>query len=266
MNFRGLFSMFRRGISLVLVMSFVVDLSSAFLINAILFTPKVAEAAQVVIEASPNTTGSSHTQSGSSVVFISDLVGYKFFRPGSAPDSGMCVYRKTTDGGATWGARVRVDTQTDCIGVSVWYDQWTPGDTGTYIHIATIDTTDDDLFYNRLDTSNDSLLLVTATSTARGTASILAAGTNESSITKATDGRIIMVTDDANLTLLRSCTTNCGVGSNWSAMGTAPQGNADSWSLLMPLASGNVMLINKAIYNTEYSSFLLEFFLSNQDL
>jgi hypothetical protein len=62
------------------------------------------------------------------------------------------------------------------------------------------------------------------------------------------------VTDDANLTLLRSCTTNCGVATNWSAMGTAPQGNADSWSLLMPLASGNVMLINKSTGNLMRSS------------
>ncbi|KXK00193.1 MAG: hypothetical protein UZ19_OD1000108 [Parcubacteria bacterium OLB19] len=47
-----------------------------------------------------------------------------------------------------------------------------------------------------------------------------------------------------------SCSTNCNVSGNWSTVGTAPQGNANSWSLLMPLSSGDVMLINRSTSNT----------------
>lgn len=208
----------------------------------------------VVLDPAPNTTASVHTVAGSAVVFIDDLVGYKFHRYGAAPNSGMCVYRKTTDGGLTWSTQVAVDTQADCSGIAVWYDQWTPGDTGDYIHIATFDTGDDDIFYNRLDTTTDTLLLTTSTSTMPAAAGVLAIGTNNVSITKATDGKIFVNIDDGNGTFLRSCSTNCNIGSNWAAAGTPPQGNADSWSILLPQASGNVMLINRSTGNAVRSS------------
>ncbi len=235
---------------MTLMAAFVLEASSAFIISTILFLPQLAEAAQVVIEASPNTTAAVHTQSGSSVVFIDDQVGYKFYRTAA----GTCAYRKTTNGGTTWNAAVTVDNQTDCISISVWYDQWTPGDTGTNIHISTIDTSLDELHYNRLDTSSDTLLLATAITAASGLAATFTSGTNENSITKATDGYIYMVSDDANGTQLRRCQTNCGVSGSWSTPGTAPQGNVDSWSLLMPLSGGNVMLINRTTTNTLVSS------------
>jgi hypothetical protein len=39
----------------------------------------------------------------------------------------------------------------------VWYDQWTPGDSGTKIHIFFQDTDTDDVAYKSLDTSGDTL-------------------------------------------------------------------------------------------------------------
>lgn len=261
MKFRGLFTIFQKGlVGLLAVLMFFTNASGTALLIALL-QPLTADAAQVTIDANPTTTGTVHTQLGSALVFIDDLVGYKFYRV----STGACGYRKTTNGGASWGTFVSTDTQTDCIGISVWYDQWTPGDTGTNIHIVTIDTGNDDVFYNRLNTSGDTLLLTTATSTQVGAASTYAAGTNEPSITKATDGTLYVVTDDGNGTVLRRCSTNCNITGNWTTPGTAPQGNADSFSLLMPLASGNVMLINRSTTNvlrysvwngTTWSSFL----------
>src|SRR3990170_3121934 len=49
------------------------------------------------------------------------------------------VYRKTTDGGATWGAATAVDTVAVYMELAIWYDKWTPGDSGTIIHIAAVD-------------------------------------------------------------------------------------------------------------------------------
>ena len=208
----------------------------------------------VVLEPSPNTTAVGHTLAGAGTVFIDDQIGYKFHRYGAAPNNGMCVYRKTTDAGRTWGAQVSVDTKTDCSGISVWYDRWTPGDNGSNIHIATYDLLNDEIYYNRLDTSSDTLLLTTSTSTMLALVSIYAVGINYVSITKATDGRIYVNMDDANGTFIRSCTSACNIGTNWSAVGTPPQGNADSWSMLKPLLSGSVMLINRSTTNVIRSS------------
>jgi hypothetical protein len=254
MKFRGLLSVTKKVLVSTVLFSLFLDVSGLTFGSIMTRLVNVVEAAQVVIEGAPNTTASGHTKAGTGVVFIDDQVGYKFFKAGSAPDNGMCVYRKTTDGGNTWGARVRVDTQTDCIGISVWYDQWTPGDTGSFIHIATFDTGDDEIFYNRLDTSNDTLLVSTSISTMVGLATSYAAGTNVVSITKSTTGVIFVNVDDSNGTYIRRCSTNCGVSGSWDPAGTPPQGNANSWSLLMPLSGGDVMLINRSTTNVIRSS------------
>ena len=246
MKFLSVFFVPRKPVSLLLVFVLFVELLGLSLFESIIFSPRLAEAAVTVIEGSPNTTATAHTLAGSDTVFTSDQIGYKFYVTGS----GACVYRKTTNGGASWGGAVTVDSQTDCIGISVWYDRWTPNDMGNYIHIATMDTSADDLFYNRLDTNNDSLLLTTSTSTTLSSTAVYAVATNRQSITKATDGKIYMNADDGNGTVNVSCSTNCNISGNWSNVGTAPQGDADSWSILMPMVSGNIMLINRSTTNT----------------
>ncbi len=245
-KFLNVFSVYQKPVSLVLVFVMIIQLLGATLITVLLVMPFTAEAAMVVIEGAPNTTAAKHTVAGSNTVFVNDQVGYKFY----SPTAGNCVYRKTTNGGASWNSPVTVDSQIDCLGMAVWYDRWTPGDSGQYIHIATFDSGDDDLFYNRLDTTNDSLLLVTSTSTTLSSASIYAVATNRVSITKSTDGKIYMGADDGDQSNVVSCSSTCNVSTNWTNVGTVPQGNADSWSLFMPLASGNIMLINRSTSNT----------------
>lgn len=254
MKFRGIFSTFKKTTSLFLVLSFLIEVAGVTLFNIALLAPKVAEAAVVTIDAAPNATASGYNNAGTSIVFVDDQIGYKFFRSGSAPDNGKCVYRKTTDGGDTWGGRVIVDDQTDCIGIAVWNDKWTPGDNGDFIHIATFDTGTDEMYYNRLDTTNDTLLLSTSVSTMLGLATTYAAGTNIISVTKSTAGVLYMNVDDSNGTYIRQCSTSCGVGTNWTAAGTPPQGNANSWSLMMPLGGGDIMLINRSTTNQVRSS------------
>jgi hypothetical protein len=72
--------------------------------------PSTAEAAVVTIDATTSTDANSYFFGGSQTVFISDQVGYKFYRDAS----GSCVYSKTTNAGGTWGGAVVVDAQTDC--------------------------------------------------------------------------------------------------------------------------------------------------------
>ena len=86
------------------------------------------------------------------VVFVSQYVGY-WFQIGTNTDLFYC---KTTDGGKTWGAEVSIKADT-LVGFDVWYDQWTPGDTGRNIHIWMFYSTTDEVKYNRLNTVNDAL-------------------------------------------------------------------------------------------------------------
>lgn len=87
------------------------------------------------------------------LVFTSNNVGYCFY----VDSDGTFGYSKTTDGGATWGAQVEVASATTHLAFDVWFDQWTPSDTGTLIHMWYFDTTNDDVFWRTLNTSNDSL-------------------------------------------------------------------------------------------------------------
>jgi hypothetical protein len=66
------------------------------------------------------------------------------------------VYRKSTDRGRTWGAAVVIHAATYSR-LTCWFDRWTPGDSGTTVHIWGIDEGADDVNYFSLDVSSDTL-------------------------------------------------------------------------------------------------------------
>ncbi len=230
-------------------------LTAVFFANlSLLLVPfNTASAAVVAIDATTSTTQLEHNHLGSQSVFTTDQVGYKFY----VDSSGACVYSKTLNGGASWGTAVIVDSKTTCFGVAVWYDRWTPGDTGTDIHIMTADTTNDDLYYNRLDTTTDARLLLAApTSTVinTGQGGTLAAGVNAGSITKGTDGAIYMsMADDADSYIVE-CSSDCDLATSWTETGTSPMPLTLDYSLLMPLPSGNILLIHRLILADDIQS------------
>ncbi|MDA0991425.1 MAG: sialidase family protein, partial [Verrucomicrobia bacterium] len=87
------------------------------------------------------------------VVFVDDQVGYVFHL-----DSDLGFYcHKTTDGGQTWPETLDMFRNQSHANIGVWYDRWTPGQTGSKIHIIYIGATDDDLYYNQLDVATDQL-------------------------------------------------------------------------------------------------------------
>ena len=207
---------------------------------------RIAKAAEVTIDSAVDTVAAAHLVSGSQTVFIDDQTGYRFYHD----STGACVYAKTTDGGSSWGTAVTVDAQTDCIQVTVWYDRWTPGLTTSYIHIATMDTSADDIFYNRLDTSNDTLLLGTAPVsmvTGSGQGGTFVEGANTVSITRGTDSTIYATAADASDSYVVECTNNCNLAASWTETGTNPLDVTNDYSLLVPLNGGNIMLINRDI-------------------
>ncbi len=211
-----------------------------------LFSPVIVEAAQVTIDATTSTDANSYFFGGSQTVFVSDTVGYKFYRD----SNGSCVYSKTTTGGTSWNSAVTVDARTDCGSMVVWYDQWTPGDSGNYIHIATMETSAaaDSLYYNRLDTTSDTLWLgsspVNAT-TNSGQVPTLAVGTNNITMTKSTTGDVLIATADASDAFVVHCSTTCNNTANWTEAGSAFLDVTNDWNLLVPLLGGKVMIINR---------------------
>jgi len=65
-------------------------------------------------------------------------------------------YKKSTDSGKTWGSFVVIEGTDAYIGVSVWFDRWTIGDTtGNTIHIFATDSTNKELTYFSLGIDDD---------------------------------------------------------------------------------------------------------------
>lgn len=81
----------------------------------------------------------------------SDL--YHFY---CSSDNAIISYVKSTDNGSTWGSEVQLIAY-DCLAFDVWFDQWTPGDSGTLIHIWWIRSSGSDIYYTTLDTSTDTI-------------------------------------------------------------------------------------------------------------
>lgn len=88
-----------------------------------------------------------------SIVFVSQMVGYAFVDATNAD----FYYVKTTDGGKTWGSEVSISGADTIFAFDVWYDQWTPGNTGRDIHIFWFGTAADAPSHRRLNTTNDVL-------------------------------------------------------------------------------------------------------------
>src|SRR3990172_3559453 len=157
-----------------------------------------------------------------SVVFVSENIGYVF---GINSYNDM-DYMKTTNGGLTWAAAVDIFTGT-VEAFDVWYDQWTPGDTGRIIHIWYIQGgTGDDILYTRLNTVNDvqtDITVVSLTSTVAGRGQFISG-------TKARGGNLYCAFDidaGAEMGMYRSVDN----GAAWSAMTSPMEATIDQCKL-----------------------------------
>jgi hypothetical protein len=183
-----------------------------------------AFAADVVIDAGAS---SSTARGMRAMVWTSTTKGYFFFIDA---DADFFVSR-TTDGGQTWGSAIEIDTDTTITALTfdVWYDQWTPGDTGTKIHIWWVQIDVDDILYRNLDTSSDTLSSQT-TPFAGGTAA--ASRSNFVSGTKARGGNLYVVgTIDAAAECSFARSTDGGA--TWGAR-TSPLETCADQGLLFP--------------------------------
>ncbi len=103
----------------------------------------------------------------SNYVWLDESIGYYFhLRVDATADfADGAYYNKTTDGGQNWSSAVDIFRPSLGIGdteaIDVWWDKWTPGDTGGIIHILlfTNDASTTSRFghYYTLDTVDDTL-------------------------------------------------------------------------------------------------------------
>ena len=114
---------------------------------------------------------------------------YNFFYSGV--DNGL-YWMVSYDSGFSWSAKVLVKAVANNSLYSVWFDRWTPGDTGLVVHIAYAEATGDDVLYRPFDISTETL----------GTETTIFAGTSTGSvanmcvsITKAIGGNLYCLFD-----------------------------------------------------------------------
>lgn len=103
-------------------------------------------------------------------------------------DAGIDLsFTETADGGVTWAETEIVAGQVQSV--AVWFDQETPGDTGTLLHVTWLDSADETAYYITIDISDGTL----------GTQRTVDSGLtvsgqpfeNRTSITKTVSGNII---------------------------------------------------------------------------
>ncbi len=175
-----------------------------------------------------------------SVVFTDANTGYAFFVDGTMQS---LVYRKTVNGGATWGGSNVIDTTTNhgWTQVSVWYDQWTPGDTGSLIHIAAATDSGGDVYYSYLDTTDDSLRaggLVTAINQTTFTEAVNAAP----GITKGGGGNLFISVNIA-ATAGGYVVKSTDDGDSWSSINPSATQSTDQIQLLPLLADDDIIAL-----------------------
>ena len=195
----------------------------------------VAQAADVTIDTGDTTPIAGHN-APRALVWASSTTGYFFY----IDSDNDFKYAKTIDGGQNWSAAVaEIDTDTTITALvfDVWYDQWTPGDSGTTIHIwwAQIDV--DDIQYRALNTSNDSLGTLRQVFSATDAAS---ARGNFVSGTKARGGNLYAVGTIDAATVCEFGRSTDG-GTTWDVTRASPQEVCGDQGFLFPanLADSN---------------------------
>jgi hypothetical protein len=163
--------------------------------------------ADVVIDAVAN---AGTNRAPRSTVYVSADVGYFFY----FDDDVTFGYSKTTDGGATWGAQVEIHSATNNVAFDVWYDQWTPGDSGTLIHLCYINSGTDDMFYRTFETAGGADTLGTERTVVALSSAVAGVGCF-TTLTKTRSGYLYIAYDiDAGAERGLHRSTDAGV--NWS--------------------------------------------------
>lgn len=160
---------------------------------------------------------------GQNLVFTDNSTGYLFF----VDSDSDFKYYKTTDGGQTWSGPTTILTATSVPAFSIWFEKWTPGDSGTNILLWYIDTLGDDILFNALDTADDTLSgEVTVVNLASATSNCVMSGSKSR-------GGNLLVTFDIDGGTEHGCYRSTDGGVNWTSRADPNEGTKD-WFKLFP--------------------------------
>ena len=186
-----------------------------------------------MVDVTIDTTGrpSGHPLSdGRHSVWSSDTVGYYFYMSSLTE----LAYRKTSNKGLTWGSEVSIATGIFLMTLSVWFDRWTPGDSGDFIHISFMRDVNDGIWYTSLDTTDDSLSIIKGVHTG-----VLGGGPRNFaiSIAKARGGNLYIAYRDSSAagTIIGMRRSTDG-GVTWTARADPWSGedHLQDWAMLYP--------------------------------
>lgn len=226
----------------------------ALLVSLLLVIPAIIFAAITTVNRSPETLltpivvdATTEFSPSPNVVFTDANTGYMFYIGGTTYSTQLygITYNKTTDGGLTWSKQITIPSPSieQWANVAVWYDKWTPGDTGTKIHIAATEAVSDDVWYISLDTTDDSLDADSWVSAIAGTRYDVSADGGVG-ITKSTDSNLFITGcgtfGSAQCPVYKSTDGNTWSNTSFSAASGLSDGDRIQ---LLPLTSGDVLAI-----------------------
>ncbi len=187
----------------------------------------------ILIEGSPTTGAYVDGGNPARTIWLDTLIGYYFYIAVGGGDD--LEYRKTTDGGTTWGAAVSVlRGATGIFKFALWPDWKTPGDTGTLIHIVTLDSSSNDVRYNNLDTNGDaqsSIVIADATGSGWGGSSWTISTVT---LTKAIGGNLCVAWAGFNTAPDKGMRVSTNGGVTWLSRSDVFDGSATDGIQFMP--------------------------------
>lgn len=145
--------------------------------------------------------------------------------------NGDVHYIKSSDGGKTWGIPVSMIVGV-VLAVSVWYDRWTPGNSGDLIHMVCTDSSvPSDVFYRNVNASSD--VLSTPQTTVLVGVSVVDGVGQCISITRAIGGNLYVAVDIDGGTE-NVFARSVDVGLNWTARTDMHEASSADFYLLAP--------------------------------
>ncbi len=141
------------------------------------------------------------------------------------------AYRKSINGGTSWDGPTDILTS-PVTALAVWYDRWTPGNSGTKIHVVYLDATAHKVYYRSLDIVDDSFgtEITVFTGSSFEAASWVS---SHVSIVRSRNGNLYIGfwgDNDGEFGFYRSTDS----GATWSSRAQLADGNAVDGILLMP--------------------------------
>ena len=218
----------------------------------------VAVDPQFVLESNVSPIATSHMKSQQRTVSVNSTHQFEFFMDGGDD----LHYKYTSNGGSSWTDGGDIQTGT-FLGVSVWYEPWTPGLTNQTIHIAVFDGNPDKIYYTEFNPrvltggSNPVHQVGPFTDTVINENSCSSSclgrltSANDVTITVGADNTIYAGTVDVSnpkpSSSIRQCSSNCSTSAGWSSLGSGPWGGSTSSGedslILLPLANNDIMLV-----------------------